>query len=233
VPGNFVGRIVFNPATGTVSGFRTGNEGGLTVPTSTFNPDLSTYSVDADCTGTLTLALDEASTRVYEMSIVQGGAEIELAEIGGATAAVVSDGDAKRQPAVCDATTIAGDFGVSFSRLLAGATTPSGTTIDFDHFRPADSAGLIHFNPTTNPPSVSGHLTGITDGVDSFSTALFEPESYSVDSDCTGTLSFTDRSGQTKTLAMTIAQDGTRIEIEFANTSTVLSIVGEGVAKKQ
>lgn len=232
VPGNFVGRIVFNSATGTVTGFRTGNEGGLPL-TNTFNGDQSTYSVNGDCTGTLKLALDDGSTRVYEIAIVQGGAEIELAEKGGASVAVVGDGDAKRQPATCDATTIAGDFGVRFNRLLAGATTPAGSTIDLDHFRPADSSGLIHFDPTTTPPSVSGHLSGITDGVDSFTTTFFEPESYSVNPDCTGTLTFTDLSGESKTLAMAIVEDGAGIEIEFANTTTNGSIVGEGVGKKQ
>jgi hypothetical protein len=230
VPAAFTGRMMFNPKSGTVTGFRRGNEGGVPV-TNRFNTPTSqsTYSVESDCTGTLNLVLDDGSTRQYAISIVRDGAEIELA-LTAASLAVVSDGLAKKQPAKCDATTIAGDFGVRFNRLVA-TQQASGQTFDLRTFLPADSAGLIRFDDTTSPPSVSGHLTGITDGNSPFTTALTGP--YSVQENCTGTMAFTiSDEGITKKFELAIVEDGAGIEIEFANTSQPADqLVGEGVGK--
>jgi hypothetical protein len=226
--GAFAGQMVFEPATGTVTGFRTGNEGGAPL-TNSFTSQ-STYSVNSDCTGMLTLVLDDGSSRAYQIAIVQGGAEIELAEESGSSLPVVADGVAKKQPATCDATTIAGDFGIRFNRLFAAPNTALASSV------PGDFAGLIHFDPTTNPPSVSGHLTGITGGSFNYNTTVHEPDSYSVSPNCTGTLVFTTTSAagtETKTLEMVIVKDGASIEIELAFVSTtVITTVGEGVGKK-
>jgi len=230
VPAAFTGRMTFNPESGTVAGFRRGNEGGVPT-TNLFNTPASqsTYSVDSDCTGTLNLVLDDGSNRTYEIAIVRGGAEIEFV-VTAASLVVVGDGVAKQQPATCDATTLAGDFGVRFNRLLANQQAP-GQAFDLRTFLPADSAGLLHFDDTTSPPSVSGNLTGITDGNDTFSTTI--AGTYTVDSNCTGTITFTDNEGATKKLEMAIVEDGSDIEIEFANTSQPADqIVGEGVGKK-
>jgi hypothetical protein len=114
----------------------------------TFNTptDQSTYSMDTDCTGTLTLVLDDGSSRVYQLAAVQGGAEIEFAETS-ASIAVVSAGDAKKQPPTCDATTsltghLAGITGgkTSFSSTLFGGTySVSSNCIGTATFR--DSGG--------------------------------------------------------------------------------------------
>jgi hypothetical protein len=228
--GAFVGQMVFGPATGTVTGFRTGNEEG--VPLTNSFTSQSTYSVNSDCSGTLALSLDDGTTREYEIAIVHGGAEIQLAEISGSSLFVVADGVAKQQPATCDATTIAGDFRVRVNRLIS--PSPSDTTSALSSFIPGDYAGLIHFDPTTNPPSVSGYLTGISGGTASFKDTLLEPESYSVSPNCTGTLTYTGLNGQTHTLAMSIVEDAAGIEIEFAFVSTsVFPQAGEGVGKRQ
>jgi hypothetical protein len=231
--GAFAGQMVFDPSTGTVTGFRTGNEGGAPL-TNSFTSQ-STYSVNSDCTGTLTLVLDDGSSRAYQIAIVQGGAEIELAEEIGSSLLVVADGVARKQPATCDATTIAGDFGIRFNRLLAPSANE--TTSALGSFIPNDFAGLIHFDPTTSPPSVSGHLTGITGGSFKYNTTVHEPDSYSVSPNCTGTLIFTTTTAagtETKTLEMVIVQDGASFDIELAFVSTtVIPTVGEGVAKKQ
>lgn len=234
VPGSFIGQIVFNSATGQVTGFRMGNEGGVPL-SNTFNTltDLSTYSVNSDCTGAMTLVLDDGSSRVYEITVVLGGAEIEFAETS-ASSAVVSSGDAKKQLTTCDATTIAGDFGVRFDRLLApNGQTASGRTFNLGVSIPADSGGLFHFDPTSLPPSVSGRLAGITDGTSGFATKLTGGV-YTVNPNCTGTVSFTDAEGVTKKLGMAIVEDGDNIELEFANiTQPPDQIVGEGIGKKE
>jgi hypothetical protein len=226
VPAAFTGRMIFNPKSGTVTGFRRGNVGGIPV-TNRFNTPTpqSTYSVESDCTGTLNLVLDDGSSITYEIAVVHGGAEIEFV-VTAASLAVVGDGVAKQQPATCDSATIAGDFGVRFNRLLANDTGESPLRT----FTPADSAGLLHFDDTTSPPSVSGNLTGITDGNSAFTTTV--AGTYSVQANCTGTVAFTDNEGATKKLGMAIVEDGTDIEIEFANTSQPSDqIVGEGVGK--
>jgi hypothetical protein len=231
VPAAFTGRMMFNPKSGRVNGFRRGNEGGVPV-TNRFNTPTSqsTYSVESDCTGTLNLVLDDGSSRTYEIAIVRGGTEIEFV-VTAASLAVVGDGVAKRQPATCDATTIAGDFGVRFNRLLANQQAP-GLTFDLRTFTPADSAGLLHFDDTTTPPIVSGNLTGITDGNSGFASTI--SGTYSISGNCTGTITFVDNEGATKKLGMALVEDGAGIEIEFANTSQPDDqIVGEGVGKKQ
>jgi len=232
VPAAFVGQMVFNPATGQVTGFRTGNEGGMpkmnTLNTTT---DPSTYSVNSDCTGMLNLVLDDGSSRAYGIVIVKGGGEIELA-VQSASIAVVGDGVAKLQPPTCDVTTIAGYFGVRFNRLLAPNGQISGNRFDLGAFTPADSAGWLLFDATSTPQSVSGQLAGITDGTASFDSPV--AGSYSANTNCTGTLTFTDSEGVTKELGMAIVKDGADIEIEFANTTQPgAQIVGEGVGKKQ
>jgi hypothetical protein len=229
--GAFVGRMVFAPTTGTVTGFRSGNEGG--VPLTNSFTSQSTYSVNPDCSGTLTLGLDDGTTRVYEIAIVQGGAEIQLTEISGSSLAVVADGFAKKQPTTCDAKTIAGDFGLRFNRLLAPSATD--TTSALGSFIPSDVVDFIHFDPTTSPPSVSGYVIGIFGGTVGFEAPIIEPESYSVSPNCTGTLTFTNLGGQTKTIAMSIVEDAAGIEIEFAIVSVATGSpqVGEGVGKKQ
>ncbi|HKS83601.1 MAG TPA: hypothetical protein VJR23_19015 [Candidatus Acidoferrales bacterium] len=228
IPGAFVGRIVFNSANGTVSGFRSGNEG--SVPTSNnFNTKTqsSSYLVASDCSGTLNLILDDGSSRTFSLSIVNGGAEIEFA-LTAASMGVVSDGFAMRQPASCDATTIAGNFGVRFNRLLANRP---GVGV-LRTFLPADSVGTLQLDATTNPPSLTGQLTGITDGTSGFNSQV--TGTYSLSSNCTGSLILTDSEQLTKSFEIIVVLNATEIEIEFANTSQPADqIVGEGVAKPQ
>jgi hypothetical protein len=228
VPAAFAGQIVFHPTTRTVTGFRRGNEGGVPL-NNTFNTsaELSTYSVEEDCTGTLKLILDDGSSRKYEIVITKGGAEIQFA-VTSASFAVVGDGVAKKQPETCDTSTIAGEFGIRISRLLANSAGKS----PLRSFLPADLVGVLRFDDTTTPPSASGHTAGTVDGNTSFASPL--AGTYSVDTNCTGTLTLTDREGETKKLAMVIVKDEADIEIEFANTSQPADqIVGQGVGRKR
>jgi hypothetical protein len=78
--GALAGRIEFDSTTNppSISGFRAGNTGGRPV-SSTF---IGTYSVNADCTGTVNQVFPQAGItqiRQHAIAIVQGGAEIEFA----------------------------------------------------------------------------------------------------------------------------------------------------------
>ena len=113
------GRIVFDSTTTppSISGSRTGDSSGH-LTSHTFS---GTYSVNADCTGTVHQVLDDAEVRDYEIAIVQGGAEIEFADTSGSPLPVVGEGVAKSAPATCDATTIAGSYGLRLNLLFTTA----------------------------------------------------------------------------------------------------------------
>ena len=237
-PGAFAGQIVFDSTTTPpgISGSQVGNSGGL-LTAHTFS---GTYSVNPDCTGTVHQVLDDGEVRDYEIAIVQGGAEIEFADTSASPLPVVGEGVAKRAPATCDATTIAGSYGLRLNLLF---TTPPKlqpkTFLHLDAFEAGALAGRINFDPTTNPPSISGFRAGNTGGHPLSSTTFIG--TYSVSSDCTGTVNqvFPEPNfEQVRQYAIAIVEGGA--EIEFVDTivsslsgSPIFQIVGEGVAKKQ
>jgi hypothetical protein len=232
-----VGRIVFDSTTTPpgISGSRVGDSSGH-LTTHTFS---GTYSVNSDCSGTVHQVLDDGEVRDYEIAIVQGGAEIEFADTSGSPLPVVGEGVAKRAPANCDATTIASSYGLRLSLLFTTAPIQPNAFLHLDAFEAGTLVGLINFDPTTNPPSISGFRAGNTGGHPLSSTTFIG--TYSISSDCTGTVNqvFPEPNfEQVRQYAIAIVEDGA--EIEFADTivsslsgSHIFQIVGEGVAKKQ
>jgi hypothetical protein len=98
VPGAEAGRIVFTPSSsasldGTVTGSQKGNVGG--VPNDgTFT---GTYSVNSDCTGTITRTISTSGSVVeFFFVVVQSGAEIEFA-FHTASSPRLGDGVMKKQ----------------------------------------------------------------------------------------------------------------------------------------
>jgi hypothetical protein len=213
-----------------------GNVGGVP-KTSTFT---GSYSVNSDCTGTVNQVLSDGETREYEIAIVQGGAEIDFADTTSSPLQIVGGGVAKRAPATCDATTIAGSYGFGFNLFFTTPPIQPKVPLHLDAFEPDALAGRIVFDPgtATTPPSISGFRAGNTGGRPVSSTFI---GTYSVNSDCTGTVSQVfPQTGiaQIREHEIAIVQGGA--EIEFANTVTsplqpgpIFQIVGSGVAKKQ
>jgi hypothetical protein len=240
VPGDAVGRIVFDPGTAaippTISGSAAGNSGGI-LKISAFT---GTYSVNPDCTGTVHRVFADGEVRDYEIAVVQGGAEIEFANTSASPLPVVGGGVAKRAPATCDATTIKGSYGLRLNQLFTTPffPEPPSAFLHLDAFEPGALVGQIVFD-STNPPSISGFRAGNTGGHPLSSTAFIG--TYSVSPDCTGTVNqvFPEPNFlQDRQYAIAIVEDGA--EIEFADTivsslsgQRVFQIVGEGVAKKQ
>ena len=238
-PGAFAGRIAFDPTSTPpgISGSRVGNSGGH-LSTHTFS---GTYSVNSDCTGTVHQVLDDGEVRDYEIAIVRSGAEIEFADTSASPLPVVGEGLAKRAPATCDATTIAGSYGLRLNQLFTTPffPTPPNALLHLDAFEAGALAGQIVFDSTTKPPSISGFRAGNTGGHPLSSTAFIG--TYSVSSNCTGTVHqvFPEPNfEQDRQYEIAIVDDGA--EIEFADTivsslsgSRVFQIVGEGVAKRQ
>jgi len=131
-----------------------------------------------------------------------------------------------RALAACDATTIAGNYGYRlntfFGPIAVHHIDPIGS------FFPSDFAGEIVFDSTTAPPSISGSRVGNSGGQPQTHTFT---GTYSVNSDCTGTVHQVIDNGAIREYEIAIVQAGA--EIEFADTSSPdFGIVGEGVAKK-
>jgi len=131
-----------------------------------------------------------------------------------------------RALAACDATTIAGSYGYRlntfFGPIAAQHFDPIGS------FFPGAFAGQIVFDSTTTPPSISGSRVGNSGG--QFQTHTFTG-TYSVNSDCTGTVHQIIDNGAIREYEIAIVQVGA--EIEFADTSSPdFGIVGEGVAQR-
>jgi len=145
---------------------------------------------------------------------------------------------AQARATTCDASTVAGSYGVRLNSFFA-PSTPQGF-LPISSFTPGVFAGRIVFDPgtATTPPSISGFRVGNTGGRPVSSTFI---GTYSVNSDCTGTVSQVfPQTGiaQIRQHEIAIVQGGA--EVEFANTVTsplqpgpIFQIVGSGVAKKQ
>ncbi len=131
---------------------------------------------------------------------------------------------AQARATTCDASTVAGSYGVRLNSFFA-PSTPQGF-LPISSFTPGVFAGRIVFDGTS---SVSGFLAGNSGGVPESPTTF--TGTYAVNSDCTGTLTRVLPDGKVREYEITIVQSGA--DIEFANTSaSPLQIVGEGVAKR-
>jgi len=178
--------------------------------------------------------IDNGAIREYEIAIVEAGAEIEFVDTTSPDFGIVGQGVAKKALSTCDATTLVGSYGFRSSLLFTTPLKQPNTFLHLDSFQPGDLAGRVVFDPTTNPPRISGLRVGSTGGHPVASTFT---GTYSVNADCTGTLTevFVD---QVRRHEIAIVRDGA--EIEFANTDVsppqpgnIFQIVGEGVAKRQ
>jgi hypothetical protein len=223
VPGAFVGRIVFASSTGTFTWSQQGNSGGVPMG-ATFT---GTYSVNSDCTGTMTR---NDGVEIF-FTIVQGGEEIDFAFLTSQNGSRVAQGVMKKQSvATCDATLIEAAYGSRDSIFFAPRQTHvSEYTASFV---PGAFVGRIVFTP--NPPVDSvpaqdGTFTwsqqGNSGGVPMETTFT---GTYSVNSDCTGTMTRNDG----VEIFFTIVQGGEEIDFAFL-TSQNGSTVGQGVMKKQ
>jgi hypothetical protein len=128
--------------------------------------------------------------------------------------------------AACNAATIDGSYGYRLNTLFGPIATqhfdPLGS------FFPSAFAGQIVFDSTTTPPSISGSRVGNSGGQPQTRTFT---GTYSVNSDCTGTVHQVLDNGAIRDYEIAIVQAGA--EVEFADISAPdFGIVGEGVAKK-
>jgi hypothetical protein len=129
----------------------------------------------------------------------------------------------------CNAATIEGAYGYRFNVLFAPGV--GKTQLNVASFIPGAEAGRILFTPSSST-SPDGAVTGSEQGnIGGIPNAATFTGTYSVNSDCTGTVTRHVPSGSVVEWAFTIVQSGAEIEFVFHNSSTPR--VGEGVMKKQ
>jgi hypothetical protein len=118
-----------------------------------------------------------------------------------------------RALAACDDTTIAGNYGYRLNGLFAPTTTVPAF-FPIGSFTPIAVAGRIIFDSTASPPSISGSRVGDSSG---HLTSHTFAGTYSVNSDCTGTVDQVLDDGEIRDYEIAIVHGGA--EIEFADTS--------------
>jgi hypothetical protein len=124
----------------------------------------------------------------------------------------------------CSAATIQGNYGFGFSSFFDNRPGTLGQAI------PNAQAGRISFTATS---STDGTLTGAQSGAVGGAPSDFTfTGTYSVGSDCTGTVTRTLANGDVQVLAIAIVQGGVEIEFAFHSTSFTPQ-TGQGVMKRQ
>jgi hypothetical protein len=126
----------------------------------------------------------------------------------------------------CNAATVQGSYGFRFSSFFIPRSSLLANSF------PNAEAGRIVFTPNS-AASLDGTLTGSQKGnVGGGPSEFTFTGTYSVNSDCTGTLTRTLANGDVQELAIAMVQSGTEIEFAFHSTSLTPQ-TGEGVMKRQ
>ena len=165
-----------------------------------------TYSLQVNCIGTLTITSGDSATFTLE-SYNQGKAYL----ITGQDGTYAFSGSGNSLPATCPATELNGTYAFNGNGFLVGTGAISGV---------ADFSGLMQFNGASAVTSTwyisSG---GSTQTVTSSGT-------YSIGSNCAGTASLTDSSGNSYSLQFTITS--TVGNFIFGGASPQMAFTGTG-----
>lgn len=182
---------------GNVSGSATASQAGQIIPR-TFN---GTYTVNLDCTGIAALSDSLGNSSNINFVILDNGREINFME--GDAGAVIS-GVAKPQASGCTIATMNGGYGYAVSGWTgtADAYVESGKVV-------SDGAGNLSLQATASQAGTIA--TGSSTGT------------YSVNSDCTGTATFTDSFGSYH-LNLVVVDSGR--EVQFIQTDSGITISG-------
>jgi hypothetical protein len=187
-----------------------------------FGADAGTYNVNSDCaTGTLTIA-NEGVT--FNIVITSAGQEVKLTS---STTGRVFSGTLRVAASSCSAATLSGNsYGYASHGLELSSDVEAGFPAGFPRigdFVPFSDAGEISFNADG---SVSGTDNENLGGV--FSSGLPIAGTYSVNADCTGTITMTI-AGNNRRWNFVILQGAD--ELIFVNT--IPGFVWSGTLTKQ
>jgi hypothetical protein len=170
-------------------------------------PYTATYAVNSDCTGSMTSTNGNAN---LSFVIVSGGAELSFIDIDAGNTWTM---DAKPTPSGCSNATLIGNYGFVFTGFNSKRNNRAREL-------PFDVVGVIAFDGAGN---ISASFTGSFDG-GIFTTTTPDVGTYSVNSDCTFTLSDTTAG---VTWLGTIASGGSEWDTVVTSTGFTETMVGK------
>lgn len=182
---------------GNLSGSATLSQAGH-IQSETFT---GTYTVNSDCTGTVT-TIDSNGPAHFSIDIVDNGQQILFIE---SDAGVAVSGSAKPQATNCTTQTVSGSYGYAITGWTFDSSgkgwgyAESGKVV-------ADGAGGLSSVATASQQGTiaRGTLSG----------------TYSVNSDCTGTVTFSNSGGQ---LNFVVVASGREVDYVETQNNTVIS----------
>ena len=169
-----------------------------------------TYTVNADCTGSVAFTDSLGNSGNLNMVIIESGVEIRLIE---ADSAAVISGDAKPQQTNCISNNVTGPYAFG---IRGGFYDSTGTFQLFADTGTLTSDGIGTFS-LSDTASVAGNV-----GARSMSGK------YTISSNCTGSTTLTDSSGDSEALNFTVVSGG---EILFSETDS--GVIVSGTAQRQ
>lgn len=200
---NELGKVTAD-GNGNLSGTTTTSTAGVLA---TSLPVTGTYSIQANCSGTATLT-NTANTAQFTLQLVNGGA-LTLAMVTSSGSSEIADGrffrSANATGSVCGNGTIEGAYGT----LISGGTYVGTVRTAFE------VDGQLVFDGKGGFTSTGVLTTGTTPGAPISGTGT-----YSVSSDCSGTLQLTGASGTTNYLIARV-QGGTLLFLESDANTTI------------
>lgn len=207
VPYAELGQFVAN-GSGSLSGSSSSNLNGQKQT----NSLTGTYSVQANCSGSMTLTLNSSTTTALTFQLINNAQGMILA--------MTNDGDivtgkayrtsaASGSPA-CGLGSLSGTYGYS----LTGYTTASGTSYLYSDSGQiiSDGNGNLTATSVTNLGGAFSNTTG--------------SGTYSITSQCSGTATITNESGNPSNYAIAVVQDGQ--QLLFLETDAGTTVTGLG-----
>jgi len=205
---------------------------------------VGTYKVNGDCTVSVTLTdafapnpgflvgitTTSQPSATFEGVVVVGGNEIDLTQTGTVSGTMVT---LRKTKQLCSTAELNSAYGISASGYVAGTTTSTTT-----------NAGTTTTTSPNVPFSILGRFVGDGNGIlyqDNIgaTSPLTNREitgTYSVNGDCTGTISLTTADGKKKGASFVIVLQGTTLNNApeaLAITFTDAGVVGSGFAQPQ
>ena len=204
VPYDELGKLVMDGAGGVVGQSTANLNGSVTTDTLT-----GTYSVQAECTGSITFVVKSQPTPPATFQIVDGGQGFVIA-FSTSNAVVVGRGYSRTQKAgagQCATGSLSGSYGY----LLTGVASLTGSNLTFAETGTVTSDG-------------NGNLSAIA--ITNFGGAVSNVTGqgpYSIGSDCSGTAHITNSNG-TANYAVALVEDGQ--SLLFLETDAGMTVAG-------
>lgn len=202
-PSAFTGYINAN-GKGTFTGMETGSEDGTVFKNV---PATGTFTVNSDCTGSGTIKLKGSKVDHFNLVVVSGGKSLLVLSTDAPSVSLTT---AQTEGKVtCTAAGVKGSFGVEASGVFLGVGA-----VAFDGLFILDGKGNVS---GTESGSIAGQI---------FKGQKISGGSYTVASNCTGTMTFTI-AGQTEHSSFVVTNSGKSLLVVETDANTIVSGFGQ------